>query len=180
MENNQSRVPIICHLCKVRVTTTTLNVFTQGSLGCDCRNKGESRVKCFLRDVYGKEHEITGGGVEWCRNDKTTNRKLPFDILIHDMHIIVEVDGRQHFEEIEIWKHNMTLNERIARDEEKEKKANDNGYSVIRVLQVDVCKERNNWQNKLKRAIEKLRTDGPNTLKQKQPRVLKLWEEYSD
>ena len=74
----------------------------------------------------------------------------------------------------------MTLKERIARDREKEEMANENGYCVIRVLQVDAFKERNNWRNKLKSAIGKLRTDGPNTLKQNQPRVLKLWEEYTD
>lgn len=40
-------------------------------------------------------------------------------------------------------------------DKYKMKLANENGYSVIRIFQVDVWNDKNDWENNLNKAIKK-------------------------
>lgn len=80
--------------------------------------------------------------VEWCRQ----KYYLPFDFVIQDHKIIIELDGKQHFEQVGNW----TLpDDTIGRDIFKMKCANQNGYSIIRILQEDVWNDRYNWLKEL-------------------------------
>lgn len=60
------------------------------------------------------------------------NKKyLPYDFVIHK--IIIELDGLQHFQQVGNWK---SPTENLIRDKYKEDCANNNGYSIIRILQI--------------------------------------------
>mgnify|MGYP001192738833 CR=1 FL=1 len=59
-------------------------------------------VRGFLEEVFGKDR-ILDGRVDWCVNP-VTNYKLPFDMIIGDWKIIIDVDGEQHFKDIKIFK----------------------------------------------------------------------------
>ena len=69
---------------------------------------------------------------------------LPFDFCIEELKIILELDGRQHFEQVMNWK---TPEEQYENDKYKEKCANENGYSIIRLLQEDVFNEKYDFGN---------------------------------
>jgi hypothetical protein len=83
---------------------------------------------------------------DWCRS-LTSNRPLPFDFLIEKHKIIIELDGRQHFEQVMNWK---SPEDQQDNDKRKMQLANENGYSVIRILQEDVWYDRIDWINELK------------------------------
>ena len=85
----------------------------------------------------------------WCKH-KTY---LPFDFVIPEHKIIIELDGKQHFEKVRNWK---TPNEQFENDKYKEKCANENSYSVIRIIQEDVWNDKYDWLNELNKSIIKI------------------------
>jgi len=75
---------------------------------------------------------------------------LPFDFVIEEHKKIIEMDGAQHFVQVARWRSPELQHQQ---DLYKMKCANDNGYSVIRLLQKDVINESINFEE-LQRHIE--------------------------
>ena len=71
---------------------------------------------------------------------------MPFDFLIEKYKIIIELDGRQHFEQVSNWENPKNVQKN---DMHKMKKAIHNGYTIIRLLQNDVYNNKNNWKKNL-------------------------------
>ena len=111
-------------------------------------NKTEKKLNEKLSSIY--PNLIYQYKVEWCKNLET-NRYLPFDFCIEEYKIIFELDGAHHFEQVSNWK---SPEENQKKDLYKEKCANENGYSMIRILQEDVANDKNNWLNKLQNSIQ--------------------------
>jgi very-short-patch-repair endonuclease len=88
---------------------------------------------------------------EWCKKLK----HLPFDFCIPEYKIIIELDGRQHFQQVRNW---SSPEEQFENDKFKEKCANNNGYSVIRLLQEDVFHDTYEWLKELCDAIEQIKS----------------------
>lgn len=78
---------------------------------------------------------------------------MPFDFAIEERKIIIELDGKQHFEQIGNWQA-PEKNREI--DFYKMKCANENGFSMIRLLQNDVYKNKYDWLQELIYNIEKI------------------------
>jgi very-short-patch-repair endonuclease len=87
---------------------------------------------------------------EWCMR----KQHLPFDFVLPDDKIIIELDGLQHFVQVSNW---SSPEEQLENDKYKEKCANENGYSVIRILQEDVFNDTYDWFKDLCIEIEKLK-----------------------
>lgn len=68
--------------------------------------------------------------------------------------IIIELDGAQHFRQISNW---QTPEKQFENDKYKETCANNNNYSVIRLLQEDVLYDTYDWISKLCDAIEEIK-----------------------
>ena len=79
------------------------------------------------------------------------------DFCIETYKIIIELDGIQHFKEVKHFKN--TLDEQRKRDLYKQKCANDNGYSVIRIYQEDVFHDTFDWSKELQDTIDKIREE---------------------
>ena len=77
-------------------------------------------------------------------------RHLPFDFVLLDKKIIIELDGIQHFKQVLNW---TTPEEQQLTDFYKMKCANKNGFSIIRLLQDDVLKDKFDWLTELKQHI---------------------------
>jgi very-short-patch-repair endonuclease len=75
---------------------------------------------------------------------------------LNDYKIIIELDGESHFIQIAKWK---TPEHNKKRDLYKMKCANDNGYSVIRILQEDVYYNKYNWLEELINNINNIRDE---------------------
>ena len=79
---------------------------------------------------------------------------MPFDFVIEDYKIIIELDGLQHIKQVWNW---SSPEKQQERDLFKMKCANENGYSVIRILQEDVYYDNYNWLQELLDNISELR-----------------------
>lgn len=124
-----------------------LSGVTKGVWCPHCFNKTESILFQQVQNVYTTLQRQFK--VEWCKN-KTY---LPFDFVIHERKVIIELDGKQHFEQIGRWQ-SPEENQRI--DLYKMRCANSNGYSVIRLLQKDVWFNKYDWLTELIQNIEKI------------------------
>jgi very-short-patch-repair endonuclease len=81
---------------------------------------------------------------------------LPFDFCIPEFKIILELDGPQHFYQIQNWR---SPEDESINDVYKTKCANENGYSVIRILQEDVWNDSNEWLNEIIKNIKYIIAD---------------------
>ena len=77
-----------------------------------------------------------------------------FDFCIQEHKIIIELDGQQHFKQVSNW---STPEEQFDNDKYKEKIANDNGYSTVRILQEDVFYDNYNWLKELCETIQEIK-----------------------
>jgi very-short-patch-repair endonuclease/DNA-directed RNA polymerase subunit RPC12/RpoP len=123
---------------------------TDGSWCPNCRYKTEDIAYDKLKEIYPsikRQYKV-----EWCKDKK----HLPFDLVIEERKIIIEIDGEQHWKQIAKWK---TPEHNRERDMYKMKCANENGFSVIRIIQEDIYKNKYNWFNELYDNIKKITND---------------------
>ncbi len=123
--------------------------------GCNiCKNKTEKKLfDLLVKDYNDLECQYKR---EWCKN-KITNKMLPYDFVLENEMIIIELDGRQHFEQCLNWSSPEEQNER---DIYKMKCANEHGFSVIRLIQKDVWNDYIDWYKLLKDSIITITVNG--------------------
>jgi very-short-patch-repair endonuclease len=138
-----------CDVCN-KVFTCQLADITKGIWCSNCVNKTEK----ILFDKLIKKYDTLKRQykVDWCKNIK----HLPFDFVIEERKIIIELDGKQHFEQIGNW---ISPEETRKNDIFKMICANKNGFSIIRILQKDVYNNKYDWLNELPLNIEKIITE---------------------
>ena len=119
-----------------------------------CKNKTELILQNFLKNNY--ENIETQYKTTWCINT-VNNRNYRYDFVLHNHNIIIELDGRQHFIQVSNWN---SPYKQFLTDKYKEYCANNNEYSIIRILQNDVYFNKNNWIEKLNNSISKIIEDG--------------------
>jgi very-short-patch-repair endonuclease len=121
--------------------------FQKGHRCSMCRNKTEQIINEFLTNEY--KSIVYQAKFEWCKNQTY----LPFDFLLQEHKLIIEVDGKQHFEHFrKNWK---TPEETQERDLLKMKLALSKGYSIIRISQEDIYNNTIDWKEMLKNNIKK-------------------------
>ena len=126
-----------------------LNDITNKNIWCPkCVNKTEIKLYEIMVKLFPSI--ITQFKQEWCKNI----RCLPFDFCIPEYNIIIELDGRQHFIQVKNWR---PPEEEFENDKYKEKCANENGYSTIRIIQTDVWKDVYDWCKELCETIENIK-----------------------
>ncbi len=141
---NYSKVEYINSDTKVIITCKNHGDYLQNPTehlrgrGCiDCVNKTERILYDSLITIY--PNIIRQYKQSW------SNRKS-FDFCIEEYKIIIELDGKQHFHQVRNW---WSPEEQLQNDLYKEKCANDNNYSIIRLLQEDVFYNKYDWLNRL-------------------------------
>lgn len=143
------RIHWVCLVNKNHRWDTKICMRTVGNTGCPlCKNKSEKVLFDILILDYIVKQQLR---YNWCRNPET-NKYLPFDFVIEDLKLIIELDGGQHFKQVRDW---ASPEERQKIDIYKMKQANENGYSIIRLLQMDVYFNKNDWKTKLYDNIKK-------------------------
>ncbi len=115
-----------------------------------CKFKTEKKLFEFLKIYYPNIKFQCK--FEWCK-DKDY---LRFDFLIEQLKIIIELDGNQHFFQVMNW---TSPEDNLKKDIFKMKQANNNGYSVIRIVQENVYDNVKGWDKKL---LEAIKTIGEN------------------
>ena len=125
-----------------------LNCVNRGSWCSFCIKKTEVKLFDWLKVTYNQFDIIKQPKFDWCKN-KTY---LPFDFLIENLKILIELDGQQHFEDVKHFKSSAKENQ--ERDKYKQQCAISNGYTLIRLLQKDVWNDINNWKEKLQKELK--------------------------
>lgn len=109
-----------------------------------CKNKTEAK----LHDWFKSQYEVTyQPKYEWCKK----KQELPYDFSIEEYKILIELDGDQHFKDIESW--NSDYKEVQANDKFKMLKALQNGYTIIRIYQPDVLNDTIDWKTIIQELI---------------------------
>jgi len=137
----------ICDECKLEFTSD-INTVSKGHWCPVCKNKTEKILLKWLNDRY--DNIIFQPKYAWCKSLKCS-KLLAFDYEYKN--IIIELDGDQHFRQVGNWK---SFESNIERDKYKMKCALENGKHIIRISQDIVFKNKNNWEFRLKEAIEDL------------------------
>lgn len=120
----------------------------QGRSCPNCLNKTEGKLYNWLLELYPKLI-TTQYSPKWIG-------RLKYDFVIEDIKLIIELDGRQHFEYVSHFHRENLLGHTTQQESDiyKMEKANENDYSIIRLLTEDVRDEKNNWENRLLAAIK--------------------------
>jgi len=138
-----------CDKCS-NVFESKLCHVTNGSWCPHCRYKTEDKFnKILIKQIPSlkRQHKV-----DWCKHIK----HLPFDFVIEEKLIIIELDGFQHLKQVSKWK-SPEYNKQ--RDLYKMECANKNGYSIIRILQEDVLHDKYEWLTELIDNIDKIVLD---------------------
>ena len=133
-----------CDICEQEFLTLPYTV-NLGHWCNNCHNKTEKMVSDFL--TYMKYKFIHQYRVEWCKD----KNKLAFDFYFPDYNVILEIDGRQHFEQVLNWADSEFS---IQRDVHKMKCAIANGITVCRLLQEEIWKDKFDWKEELKKCLK--------------------------
>uniref|UniRef100_A0A6C0KLV7 Treble clef zinc finger domain-containing protein n=1 Tax=viral metagenome TaxID=1070528 RepID=A0A6C0KLV7_9ZZZZ len=143
-----------CDKCNSEFESKLYNVLT-GYWCPFCKNKTEGKMFRFLTEQYSEcKSQIR---FDWCRFSKTNNI-MPFDFGMLDKKILIELDGEQHFNQISKWDAPEDVQKK---DVEKMKCCMEQGYSMIRMYQVDVWKDTYDWKEMLNATILSLQNKDP-------------------
>ena len=138
------KLSYICN--KNHNNVTNFTKFITGYRCPKCLYKTEQIVNKFLEENY--KNVIHQAKFNWCKN-KTY---LPFDFLLDDQKLLIEVDGKQHFIQVSNW---ISPEKTQERDIFKMKLAIDHDYSIIRISQEDIYNNTIDWKEMLKKNIKK-------------------------
>lgn len=139
-----------CKDCNREFKMQIASITSKGTWCPYCVRKTEKKMLDFLQQHFNTIHQFRQ---DWCKNPETGHR-LPFDFCIPELDIIIELDGLQHFIQVMNWR---APDFQQDLDYYKQVQANNNGYSVIRILQPDVYYDRYDWTTELLQTIEKIR-----------------------
>lgn len=113
-----------------------------------CKHKTEKMVYNYLVETYPQLTIIKEAKFEWCKNINY----MPFDIYIEELKLLIEIDGRQHFQNIEKWYSNCI--DIQNNDIDKMKRALNNNFSIMRLIQTEIYNNKYKWEKVLSYIIE--------------------------
>jgi very-short-patch-repair endonuclease len=146
-KGNSERYWFNCEKCELEFDSILYNI-NSGYWCPFCVNLTETKLYKTLRESYPSIiHQFKQ---DWCKR----TLYLPFDFCIPEYNIIIEMDGPQHFVQIMDWKSPQI---QFEMDKYKETCANENNYSVIRIVQKDVWDNTYDWCKELSDAIEEIK-----------------------
>lgn len=148
--NTHEKYLFICDTCdnEFKISPACIN---NGNWCSICKNKTERKFKEWFNDFFDYKLEHLAR-FRWKTNDNINFYKLSFDFLISELDVLIEIDGRQHFEQVLNWT-SYKLVQKV--DVYKMKHAIKNNITVIRICQEDIWYDKYNWKSDIKQHIKK-------------------------
>lgn len=142
-KNSHTKIKIICPK-HGKFEQRPYDHYLQGK-GCPICNesKGETKIREFL--TLNKINFEIQKSFERCKN----LRKLKFDFFLPEKKILIEFDGKQHFESDRFYAGNDELVKIQKRDEIKTNFAIENSFKLIRIPYFDMDKIEITLQNNI-------------------------------
>lgn len=151
------KVTIICKLCQRKFEQMPRDHLS--GCGCTfCVNKTETKVMEYLENTY-KDIKISSQfSPSWCFNEET-NAYCRYDMVLHfpEKNIILEIDGRQHFQDVKHW--NSSVEENRKQDIFKMLLASEHGYYIVRIFQEEIWDDAYSWRKVLTETINMCRKE---------------------
>ena len=147
-----------CPYCKNKTELKLYNWFTENlqkrllrNIPDNCKSielkvKREYKPKWCSTEYYDSNKKLKKGRYQYRYDFLLTFILIDNNNEKLECKVIVELDGRQHFEQVSNWE--SPLLQQI-RDKYKEFKARKHGIALIRCFQKDVYYNRNNWDQNL-------------------------------
>ena len=127
--NNKTKVKIICPTHGEFYQAPKEHLKGHGCKGCSNFSKGEEMIEKILKEEridFIREHRfddcVSINGV-----------KLPFDFYAPDLNLLIEYDGRQHFEPVSVFGGEESFKTLKINDELRNKWCSDKGIKLIRI-----------------------------------------------
>lgn len=140
-EGAKTKVILICNKNKHEFEVEPSHHYD--NLGCPlCYNTTEGKMEKELRKIYSEDLKI-----QFKIKKNKEIKTYPFDFIIKKHKVIVELDGRQHFENVDFFK--QDVKDRQLTDFTKMYWAEKEGYTIIRIYQPDVYLDKYDWINDL-------------------------------
>ena len=162
---SNKRVWFKCDMCNNDFNPLICYVTLLGTWCPICKNKTEMKLNKWLlknKNIKSIKREYSP---KWCSTEfKYINAKKQivksryqyrYDFFItfnNKKKLIIELHGRQHFEQVSMWKSPF---EQQIRDKYKIIKAKQNNIPLIECLQEDVYSDKNQWNIKLEKQLKK-------------------------
>lgn len=151
---NYSLVNYINNRVKIKIKCAIHGIFSQipkdhlNGHGCPscCKSSGELFLSRLFDDnqiKYYIEYKF-----ENCRG--VGNKKLPFDFYLYEYNILVEFDGRHHFESVEAFGGQEALKKQKITDEIKNNFCRDNNLELVRIKYCSKQEDSQELLNKIK------------------------------
>lgn len=144
-----SNMSVHCYNCKSNFIVTPIN-HQYNNLGCsNCfggkpqNSKGEKKITSILNDKQIKYYR------QYTFNDCGDLNKLRFDFYIPTEKLLIEFDGKQHFQPIDFFGGMIAFNTQKRRDQIKNEYAKRNDIRLIRISYLEF----NNIENILNKVI---------------------------
>jgi len=131
----------------LHISTITFSKFLNGQRCNNCKYKTQLKLFNWLKQYYSNytiQNEIK---FEWAKTEKSY---LRYDFYITELNLIIELDGKQHFEQVSNW---SSPEKQQINDNLKNKLALSQGYKMIRICQQIVWNELEDWEKHLLQAI---------------------------
>jgi hypothetical protein len=145
---NKIKLKFNCNMCSTPFISSAHHV-VNGSWCSTCKKKTETKLYKWLLSKY--DNILSQIKYDWCKNH-ITGKFFSYDFEIGN-NILIELDGLQHFQQVSNWQSPEIQQER---DKYKIKCALENGKNIIHIYQDDVLHDKNNWEKRLEKIINKL------------------------
>lgn len=132
--NSETKVIIICPTHGEFSQTPSLHLSKRGCPRCK-DSRGEKLITKYLKN--NNIEYIHQASFDNCRSPNS-NHKLKFDFYLKALNVLIEFDGKQHFESVKIWGGEENLKEIQFRDNIKNQYAIENNIKLIRISYKDI------------------------------------------
>ncbi|MGV3483360.1 MAG: DUF559 domain-containing protein [Planctomycetaceae bacterium] len=129
--NQNSKIQVCCPIHGWFRQSISAHMQGHGCSDC-CQSAGETKVRqalLILEVQFHEQHRFAN-----CR----AKRALPFDFYVPSHQLLVEYDGRQHYEQSEHWGGEKKLAQTRHHDAIKTRFAAENGFDLLRIPYWDI------------------------------------------
>lgn len=149
-KQTHEKLEYICN--KKHTNFMSFNNFLKGRRCPKCRNKTEDKFYKYFNKTFNYLTIKQQVKFDWCKN----KFHLPFDFIITELNLLIEIDGEQHFRQVGKW----TSPEIIRnRDIKKMNLALEKGYSILRIPQEWIFYNTNKWEDLFEYTISIMQND---------------------
>lgn len=129
-ESTRTKVMVFCKRCESHFPVDyTHHIYRSQGCKCNQDSKGENNIKNCLEELkipYERQYAVVG-------DREAEDNRFRFDFFIEKKNLLIEYDGRQHFEPVEKFGGAKGLERNKENDAKKDEIAKTSGITLVRI-----------------------------------------------